>query len=274
VSDVGLEYMQFGPPAGLADRVRCLWRLRGPASDEALPEPIVPDGCVEVVLNLADPFIRHTGPGVSHRQPLRLIAGQMTRAITIGPSGRVDLWGIRFHPWAAASFLGVRGTELRDRMVTLGDASRQLDAVLDPVQDATTDDDRRRALIAALLAHARRLRPVDPMLPSLVSAISSRRKVLSVRELARHAGLGVRRVQAVFADRIGMSPKMLMRITRLQRALRIARERAELSWSGVALEAGYYDQPHLIRDCREIAGCAPSALVARESGLTEVFLEA
>jgi AraC-like DNA-binding protein len=40
------------------------------------------------------------------------------------------------------------------------------------------------------------------------------------------------------------------------------------------VHAGYYDQPHLNRECREIAGCTPSALVAKEPGLTEVFLRA
>jgi AraC-like DNA-binding protein len=186
----------------------------------------------------------------------------------------MDLWGIRFHPWAAAAFLQVQGTELRDRMITLRDASRSLDAALDPVIDATTDEDRRRTLIAALTTHARTIRPVDPIVPALVSFISNQRALLSVRELARQAGLGTRRVQAVFAERVGMSPKMLMRISRFQRALRIARERAELSWSAVAMEAGYYDQPHLNHDCQEIAGCAPSALVAKEPGLTEAFLTA
>ena len=272
VTDTEFHYEEVDPPAMLAGHVRCMWRLRGPASEAALAEPIVPDGCVEIVLNLADPFIRHTGDGGSHSQSLRLVTGQLSRAITIAPSGRIDLWGIRFHPWAAAAFLQVQGTELRDRMVTLSDASRPLDAALVPVIDAATDQDRRRALITALTTHARMVRPVDPVLPALVSFIASQRELLSVRELARRAGLGTRRVQAVFAERVGMSPKMLMRISRFQRALRIARERTDLSWSAVAMEAGYYDQPHLNHDCQEIAGCAPSALVAKDSGLTEVFL--
>ena len=272
VTDTEFQYDEIGPPATLASHVRCIWRLRGPASEAAPAEPIVPDGCVEIVLNLADPFIRHTEGGASHSQSLRLVTGQLSRAITIAPSGRMDLWGIRFHPWAAAAFLNVQGTELRDRMLTLSDVSRSLDAALDPVVDAATDEDRRRALMTALTTHDRTIRPVDPVLPELVSAIANQRELLSVRELARGAGLGTRRVQAVFAERVGMSPKMLMRISRFQRALRIARRRADLSWSAVAMEAGYYDQPHLNHDCQEIAGCAPSALVAKDPGLTEAFL--
>jgi AraC-like DNA-binding protein len=272
VTDSDFHYEEIDPPGALAGHVRCLWRLRAPATGGAPPEPIVPDGCVEIVLNLADPFVRHTGNGASHRQPLRLLAGQITRAVTIAPSGRADLWGIRFHPWSAAAFLKLHGTELRDRMMPLADASRSLDSALDRVVDAGTEDGRRRALFDVLAAHARSIRPADPVLPSLVARIAAQREAMSVRELARAAGLGTRRVQAMFAERVGMSPKMLMRITRFQRAMRIARERADLPWSVVAVEAGYYDQPHLNHDSREIAGCAPSALVSKDPGLTEVFL--
>ncbi len=273
VTDGDLHYREIDPPAELSDHIRCLWRLRGAAGTNAPAEPIVPDGCVELVLNFADPFIRHRGDGDAYTQPLRLITGQLTRAITIAPSGRIDLWGIRFHPWAAAGFLNVAGTDLRDRMAALGDASRVLDLTLDPVSDAPSDEARQSALLAALATHARRIRRTDPVLPALVSLIGRQRELRSVRELAREAGVGTRRLQALFSDRVGMSPKMLMRLTRFQRALRVARERADLSWSAVAAEAGYYDQPHLNHDCREIAGCAPSALIARDAGLTEVFLE-
>ena len=274
MTDTEFHYEEMLPPAALAGQVRCIWRLRAPAGDPAPPEPIVPDGCVELVLNLADPFIRHTAPGVSHVQPARLVTGQITRAITIAPSGRTDLWGIRFQPWAAASFLGIHGTELRDRMIAVDDASPGLHSLLDPVIDAPTERARGQRLIEALLGHARAVRAADDVLRRLVASIADEPDPLSVRELARRAGLGTRRLQSLFAEHVGISPKMLMRLNRFQRALRIARERGDLSWGAVALEAGYYDQPHLNHDCQEITGRAPSALVAKDPGLTEIFLGA
>src|SRR5688500_4781287 len=183
VTDGDFQYQEIDPPAELAGHVRCLWRLSGAASAGAPPEPIVPDGCVELVLNLADPFIRHPGNAAAHAQPLRLVTGQLTRAITIAPSGRIDLWGIRCHPWAAPAFLNVAGTDLRDRMAPLGDASRALDAAIEPVVDAGTDAERRSALLSALATHARRIPAVDPVLPAVVSLIARHRQLLSVREL-------------------------------------------------------------------------------------------
>ena len=61
-----------------------------------------------------------------------------------------------------------------------------------------------------------------------------------------------------FDDNVGLSPKQLLRVTRFQRALRIARSEPALSWGRVAHLAGFYDHAHLIHDSNDIAGCTPS----------------
>jgi AraC-like DNA-binding protein len=53
----------------------------------------------------------------------------------------------------------------------------------------------------------------------------------------------------------------------------IARKRPPRSWANVALAAGYHDQSHFIRDCREFASCSPSRLRATNQPLTESFLD-
>ena len=78
-------------PPPVAHWVKSIWWAQGTRAEFAAPEPIVPDGCVEIILNLADPFADHRG-----LQPLDLIAGQMTGPVTRSPTGEVDLIGVRF----------------------------------------------------------------------------------------------------------------------------------------------------------------------------------
>jgi len=62
MSDHALQYREISPPGVLADFVRCIWRLHGDPGQDAAggsPEPIIPDGCAEIVVNVGDPFIRH-----------------------------------------------------------------------------------------------------------------------------------------------------------------------------------------------------------------------
>jgi AraC-like DNA-binding protein len=266
-----LEYSETAPPDDLRPYIKCLWRLSGPAPTTAVPEPIVPDGCVEIVLNVGDAFIRHVDDG-SHRQSKRLVAGQITRAITIAPSGRIDLWGIRFHPWSAAAFLGVSASELRDTFLSIDDAQRALDRSFAALEDVEGDDARRAFIIDALRRRASSLVANHRSVAALVTTVSNGTEPLSVAQLARQAGLSVRRVQTLFRDDVGLAPKQLMRISRFQRALAIARGEPALAWSTVAARAGFYDQAHLIHESQDIVGCTPAALLGRDAPLTDVFL--
>src|SRR5262249_13894448 len=153
----------------LRQHIKCIWRLCGPRQAFVAPEPIVPDGCVEVVLNFADRFIRHVPGELQHRQPARLVAGQITRAVTLEPSGRVDLWGIRFHPWSASTFLGISGDDLRDQFVSLDEAFKTLDAELRDVEGARDDQAQYERIIAVLSRRAARARGSDRVLPKLVA---------------------------------------------------------------------------------------------------------
>jgi len=248
--------------------------MLGTTTDASAPEPIIPDGCSEIVLNFEDAFIRHTSAG-SHRQPRSLLAGQITRAIRIQPSGRVDIWGIRFQPWAAAPLLGFSGVELRDCLTAIDDVAPSLSVELHAAVDTAATSSRYERIAQVLTRRLARARPVDARLPRLAALVAERHDPLTVRAVARETGLGVRRVQQLFRDDVGLSPKQLHRITRFQRALALGRAHQRLTWSAVASRAGYYDQAHFIHESSEIAGCTPAELLGgdRPHELTEAFLD-
>lgn len=264
------HYREVDPPPALARFARCIWRLRG-ISDGAV-EPIIPDGCAELVINVGDPFVRYSATGSRELQPARLVAGQITRALTVQPSGRIDVWGIRFHPWCANAFLDVPAMELRDQVVALGDASASLDELLSTVGDARDENAAERRIVDVLNRHASGLAVPSSRVPQLVMFATSGSETATVSTLSRSAGVSTRRLQTLFRDHVGLSPKQLLRVTRFQRALRMARMEPRLSWTRIAILTGFYDQAHLIHDANEIAGCTPAALVRRDAQITDAFL--
>ncbi len=74
------------------------------------------------------------------------------------------------------------------------------------------------------------------------------------------AGLSAARLAAGFREQIGVTAKTYARIHRFHHAA--ARLRAGGSPLEVALEAGYYDQPHLNADFRELSGLTPASFAA------------
>ena len=104
-----MEFSLHQPPAALADSVKAIWCARGTRQDFETPAPIVPDGCVEIVFNLGDPFIN---ADTGELQPRVLLAGQMTHPVVALPTGNVDLIGIRFRTGRAGAALRVPMWEL------------------------------------------------------------------------------------------------------------------------------------------------------------------
>lgn len=270
-----LEYAEHAPPAALRPYVRCLWTLAGPAPEQRAPQPVVPDGCMEVILNFGEPFERHRVDGsFVERQPLQLLVGPTTGPAVIVPMGRIDLVGVRLHPWGAARLLGVEPSALRDELPSIAEASRPLARSLEAACDVRPAIERRSAIERALEQRAHRAGAPDPALCAVIQAVVVRQTPLSVRELSTRVGRSVRWIQRAFERDVGLTPKMLGRIARAQRALRIAERQPSRSWSAVAAEAGYFDHSHLVREFREIVGCTPTELSVRGGELTETFLSA
>ena len=95
-----------------------------------------------------------------------------------------------------------------------------------------------------------------------VRRIATLPRVPTVRALADDVGASERALRRAFAEVVGLSPKLLLRITRFRRALAAARAPRRAEWAAIAAGAGYYDQAHLIDEFRALTGLTPGALVA------------
>lgn len=108
LEDSKMLYREIQPTPALARFVECFWTLESDGSTAAAqPERLLPDGCVELILNLGNRFREHKDNGKEERQPQHLLVGQMTRPILIAPTGSVQLLGIRFHPGGTLPFFRI-----------------------------------------------------------------------------------------------------------------------------------------------------------------------
>src|SRR5438309_1321539 len=124
-----LRYEEWLPGAvGLKEVVTAYWRVAGNAS-KVPSSAVLPDGHVELVFNLGDP-VGLVGPAYTGDQPHRAVVGPLTRAIRLHYQGRVNTFGIRFHPARGAGFLALSATSLKDKLLPLAQVSGYLDQAL------------------------------------------------------------------------------------------------------------------------------------------------
>jgi AraC-like DNA-binding protein len=160
-------------------------------------------------------------------------------------------------PMAARMLLGVPMHELAGRVVDLGDVlAEPLDERL---AGARSWEERFGILDAAL---GRRLLAAPQPPPDVARAwsrLEHARGRLTVAELAAELGCSRRHLAARFRDHVGVGPKAAARVMRFHHAMERLGEGAD-RWPDVALDCGYYDQPHMNREFRELAGAPPGEL--------------
>lgn len=264
-------YRDVRPRVELAPFVRCIWLMRGAASAAArAPQRIVPDGCIELIFNLGEPFRRVNESGGADVQPNAMVVGATTRHLHVWPAAEIDLVGIRLRPGALPLFSRVRAHEFSD-------ATLEAPFVL---EGAATLHDRlcqtvatpaRVALVEQHLTRVAARRPSAPRTAALAAQIVHGAGVVSCSGVARSAGLSHRQLDRLFAAEVGIAPRVLGRLARFQRALWHLEPGRFPGWAAVAARAGYFDQAHLIRDFVEFSGVTPAAYAREQHPMSDAF---
>jgi AraC-like DNA-binding protein len=97
---------------------------------------------------------------------------------------------------------------------------------------------------------------------AIVDRITADPGLRRVASLADVFGLPERRLQRLFAEYVGVSPKWVMRRARLHEAALCADAGGDVDWATLATDLGYADQAHLTRDFTATLGMPPSRYAA------------
>ena len=263
--------MDFGflpPPPPLAHIVKTAWFARGSRAEFDRAEPIVPDGCIELVFNLGDPFEHVDETGARRRQPRDLLVGPSLRPTIAVPTGDVDLLGLRFRPGRTSAFLRTPMSALTDQLIAISSVLSGADRVLDELRERPREQ-RLAHLSAAFAGRARAAdsRPSPAAVRLSLDAIDRHRGTVSIETLSGLTGVSRRHLERQFRDEVGLGAKHIARIARVHHALELITTHASFSGADIAAHCGYSDQAHLVRECRELTGATPSRLTSKETTL-------
>ena len=263
-----MRYREIIPQPPLNKHIECFWTLESDAPSTQ-PERILPDGCIELILNFGDRFSQHCDH-TRKLQPKNFLVGQMTGPIMISPSGPVQLIGIRFHPGGTLPFLRLPLHEITDQVVELGSLSSALERDLLRVASESPLLSEKIRAVERFLTMSLAKSQYDSWLMNVAARIVDSHGLIAVDELAGDVGISSRQLERRFLREVGVGPKLLGRIIRFQQVFR-AVEQSNNAWAEIAIECGYYDQAHLIRDFNRFAQQTPAVLFSSQSSLTESF---
>ena len=187
------------------------------------------------------------------------VHGVHTGRFTTALEGQGVVFGVKFRPGGLHPFLRAPLSTLRNRSLPLRELFGAQGDRLGPAVLSQQDD---AAMVAAavefLVLH---LPPVDgevERVGRIVDGIAVDRSVNTLDDLVAQWRIGKRALQRMFNQYVGVGPKWVINRYRMHEALERMEQDDALEWTRLALELGYFDQAHFIRDFKALVGCPPA----------------
>lgn len=259
-----MPFLRHVPAPPLSAHIDCLWFHEGPGAAHA-KERLLPTGELELIINLAEDQVRFYDSAVTDRAFYRrgaVICGVHSGFFVIDTAEQTSVMGVHFRPGGAAAFFRPPTSEFSNTHVDLdrlwGEFANELRGELAAL---ITPAARFARLEAALLGQLQRdVGTRHPVVWFALQAFSDGPR--SVAEVSAQTGFSSRRFSQVFAENVGLTPKLYWRVRRFQEVIGRLRADTEPDWVALALDCGYYDQAHFIHDFREFSGLTPGEYLA------------
>ena len=216
------------------------WDLRGqePHVQKTLPYP-----CVHLVFDLGR----------------TAIFGVMRGAFEYQLEGAGRVLGVRFRPGGFRGVLGGPAATITDRTVPLSSVYEfDVDAAEAEVLGADGDMGMVGVAEKFLRIRVPAADATVDLVHGIVERIANDRTLNRVDELAAQVNMGERALQRLFNDYVGVSPKWVIRRSRLHDAAARLANAEEVNLTRLAAELGYSDQAHFTRDFKALVGRSPS----------------
>lgn len=192
------------------------------------------------------------------------VFGPVTGKFAARLEGKGVVVGTKFRPGAFYGMLGTPVATITNRSFSLRELFGEEDAVLEEIVLRHETDALMTAEVETFWR--RHLPPYDERVEEIgriIDHIIANRFITRVDDLVDGFGLSKRSLQRLFSRYVGVGPKWVIGRYRLQEAAELIAGGRASDWAATALDLGYFDQAHFIRDFRKIIGTTPAEYARR-----------
>src|SRR4051812_1317495 len=226
------------------------------APNEPLPHGSAHRVLPDLAVSVAFQAFRDEDGRVREGEPILIGPKLRPQVFQIVPG--LELTAVRINAEWAAPMLGIDPFDIELRVMDLAELRPQLAARLRDALWRTRSTSDAMAVLSRTLIEAR----VSQASPSAWAraALDVVRRTdgrIPCERVADRVGISLRHLRRHVHDATGVSPKTYARTLRLVTSMRLADGAARPAWADIAVQAGYCDQSHLIRECLAMTGSSP-----------------
>jgi hypothetical protein len=269
-----MNYQTFQPHPDLASLISCYWTLEVPADNDSGKQRIVPDGCIEMAFILGDDIKRYTSEDEFILQPRAMVLGQTLEPFFIEPTGYVNTFAIRFYPYGFANFVTEPIKNLANKETPIASLFEETIAnkLTQAIVEAKDVKQRIEIVEAFFLERLSENPTLETIVKTTVDALLSTNGNAPIKTILKDDLAKRRKLERMFEKQIGVSPKQLGKVIRLQSALKMLLNKEQESLTHIAYQNEYYDQAHFIKDFKEFTGTNPKEFLGNQDmALSSLF---
>lgn len=232
----------FLPSPAQVAWVKCFWTQQAEGAPAGRTWRVVPE---------LNPHLIFTVPRAGSRQRARcVLVGPRSRFADVAMASRVVTYGACLRPGALPHLTRLPSSDFTDQSIPVEAAfGTQGRLLVERLGELTSCHDTLDTIATFLTAvWTGQNRRASPPLGGCKR----------VAELVAQTGLPSRTLHSRLTREVGLSPKRVLRIQRLHRALILAQDRSS-AWSQIAAGASFADQAHMIREFADLLGESPTA---------------
>lgn len=268
ISLLNMKYSRFIPKIPFQSIVEYYWIVEG---QDLTVQKIVPDGCPELIFHFGDPYKISSGSIPEQLQSLALAAGQLDRQIFLQPTGQSGVLGIKFNATGFWKLFGCDMHLLTNHTFSLNDVLETgMDSLVEQIAISKTNDHRIEIIETFLLNRLSNLERKSEI-DGVADDILKKNGQVSICELSASHKMSARKIERLFLQQVGISPKVYARIVRFTSVFNLLQQ-PSISKVEASYLSGYFDQAHFNNEFRSFAGENPESYFQHNHTFSNFFL--
>ncbi|EMY71504.1 helix-turn-helix domain-containing protein [Leptospira vanthielii] len=172
--------------------------------------------------------------------------------------GKGSVFGIKFRPGGFYPFFQKNISILTDKTIPISEFTKENILSLEKTIFQKEDEESRINIIETWLEKILPERdPKIPLINTMIDKMKEDRTIQSVDQISKLFSINLRSLQRLFREYVGVSPKWVIQRFRIQEVAERMEKEKTIPYAEMALELGYYDQAHFIKDFKNTIGLSP-----------------
>ncbi|WP_338374129.1 helix-turn-helix transcriptional regulator [Dysgonomonas capnocytophagoides] len=262
-----MKYINYKPPISLQPYIDRYWRCNSEGESIQLL-PLFAGTGLDLFIHFSTPF--HITEGILSTSHIFC----PRKPISISSDNNLDFISIRFRSGAFRHFCSLKFNDFCNNFLSSKDIWGNEGAeFIDRLHDTLSWNRRIEILNSFLLKQFMKHQKFNPLLDNSIACIYTNYQHTPLNLFAKKYNISFRHFERLFKDEFNISPKKFQIASRFQTSIKEILLSSSNDYLQIAINNGYYDQSHFIKECKSLSGMSPLEIMNMKNISSHFYFE-